>query len=652
MRRIGTRKPPLACGSQLALVTALGVLVLCWCLPSAAAASSPWSAPIHFYTPESPGFAIADGSCASASFCAAVDNENDAMTYDGNSWSGQVNITGTTGIGPTSVSCPSSSFCVAGDTNGRVITYDGSSWSSPNYVGKDHYAIIAVSCSSSAFCVALDQRSYAIVYNGSSWSSPVHVLPSYGESIACPSSAFCVAGDSAGSVAYYNGSSWNASIKIDGSAQIRSLSCASPSSCMAVTEEGDALVYNGGLWSTPVSISSGWLYSAACVPSMSRLSCAAAGINGNVYMYDGSVWSNFAGVDSHGDIVSVSCPSNVFCMTVDRDGYYSVYTGPPVPENVRSPEITGSMVQGQTLNEVHGEWLNGPTSYDYQWERCDSSGNSCEAIGGAVFSTYSLGVADIGYTIKVTEVARNFTGVGSPATSEPTAIVQAEPEQIVELPTEPPPPPPPPTSPKARITSHPPSETADRDAPFTFTGERGGTYECSVDAGPWRSCRSGEDFGPLLPGDHRFRVRESLNGLTGPADSYSWTIDLPRACVLRVARARVFVFTHQHRVRLVIHYKTYRPAKVTVAYKLLGRRGGLKLGKAASHFKTAGIFRLSERLDKRAIAKVRATRLMKVAFRIPRTPHSCGRYYAKRLTIPKKVFGQTVWFQSDSIFTS
>ena len=208
------------------------------------------------------------------------------------------------------------------------------------------------------------------------------------------------------------------------------------------------------------------------------------------------------------------------------------------------------------------------------------------------------------------------------------------------------------TPPLARITSHPHKETADRRPTFAFTGEPGGTYECSVDAGAWRRCRSGEDFGPLLPGDHRFRVRETLNGLTGPADSYSWTIDLPRACVLRVARARVFVFTHQHRVRLVIHYKTYRPAKVTVAYKLLGRRGGLKLGKAASHFKTAGIFRLSERLDKRAIAKVRATRLMKVAFRIPRTPRSCGRYYAKRLTIPKKVFGQTVWFQSDSIFTS
>jgi hypothetical protein len=147
-------------------------------------------------------------------------------------------------------------------------------------------------------------------------------------------------------------------------------------------------------------------------------------------------------------------------------------------------------------------------------------------------------------------------------------------------------------------------------------------------------------------------VRETLDGLTGPADSYSWTIDLPRACVLRVARARVFVFTRQHRVRLVIHYKTYRPARVTVSYGLLGRRGRLTLGKASTHFKTVGVFRLPERLRKRAMTKVRATRLMKVRFRIPRAPHSCGRYYAKRLTIPKRISGQTVWFQSDSVFTS
>jgi hypothetical protein len=207
-----------------------------------------------------------------------------------------------------------------------------------------------------------------------------------------------------------------------------------------------------------------------------------------------------------------------------------------------------------------------------------------------------------------------------------------------------------PVAPVVTITSGPSHETAVTSAAFAFTGVAGGTYECSLDGGAWKGCRSGESFGSLLPGDHLFQVREKLGGLTGPAASYRWTVDLPRACVLRVARARVFVFTRQHRVRLVIRYKTYRPAEVTVSYGLAGSAGSLALGSASSHFITAGIFRLPESLDGGDAAKARAAKSMTVRFRIPKTPSSCGRYYTKRLTIPKKVFGQTVWFQSDSVF--
>ena len=209
---------------------------------------------------------------------------------------------------------------------------------------------------------------------------------------------------------------------------------------------------------------------------------------------------------------------------------------------------------------------------------------------------------------------------------------------------------PPVSAPVVTITSGPPHETAVTSAAFAFTGVAGGSYECSLDSGTWKGCRSGESFGPLLPGDHLFQVREKLGSLTGPAASYRWTVDLPRACVLRVARARVFVFTNQHRARLVIRYKTYRPADVTVSYRLAGSAGRLALGSASSRFTTAGIFRLPESLDGGDIAKARAAKSMTVRFRIPKTPSSCGRYYTKRLTIPKKVFGQTVWFQSDSVF--
>jgi alpha-tubulin suppressor-like RCC1 family protein len=207
------------------------------------------------------------------------------------------------------------------------------------------------------------------------------------------------------------------------------------------------------------------------------------------------------------------------------------------------------------------------------------------------------------------------------------------------------------TSAQVTITKHPPTETPEQTAVFGFKGVAGGSYECSLDDGAWSLCKGGQSLGPLVPGDHLFQVREKLNGITGPAASYRWTIDLPRPCVLKVARARVFAFTRQSRTRLVIHYKAYKPARVTVSYSLTGTRGGLAIGTASSHFKTAGIFRLGEKLDKADIARLPATTSMKVRFSVPQAPTSCTRYYTKRLTIPKKVFGQTVWFQSDSIFT-
>ena len=55
-----------------------------------------------------------------------------------------------------------------------------------------------------------------------------------------------------------------------------------------------------------------------------------------------------------------------------------------VPTIVQPPTITGVFVQGQTVTESHGSWTNSPTAYGYQWEDCDSAGNSCTAITGAI----------------------------------------------------------------------------------------------------------------------------------------------------------------------------------------------------------------------------------------------------------------------------
>ena len=50
------------------------------------------------------------------------------------------------------------------------------------------------------------------------------------------------------------------------------------------------------------------------------------------------------------------------------------------PVNTGAPVVSGMALQGQTLSSSTGSWSNGPTSYAYQWRRCDSSGANCADI--------------------------------------------------------------------------------------------------------------------------------------------------------------------------------------------------------------------------------------------------------------------------------
>ena len=93
------------------------------------------------------------------------------------------------------------------------------------------------------------------------------------------------------------------------------------------------------------------------------------------------------------------------------------------PVNISPPTITGTAQQGQTLTEVHGSWTNFPTSYAYQWLRCNSSGSSCVSISGANAQTYMPVAEDVGHKLRVQETASNFSGPGSPAESAATAVV-------------------------------------------------------------------------------------------------------------------------------------------------------------------------------------------------------------------------------------
>ena len=97
-----------------------------------------------------------------------------------------------------------------------------------------------------------------------------------------------------------------------------------------------------------------------------------------------------------------------------------------LPASVRPPTVTGPPQEGQTLTASTGTWNGAPTSFAYQWLRCNTAGERCSAIAGAKGKTYVPVAADVGSTLRVSVTAKNGSG-GVAARSAATAVVAAKP---------------------------------------------------------------------------------------------------------------------------------------------------------------------------------------------------------------------------------
>src|SRR4051794_8545517 len=95
-----------------------------------------------------------------------------------------------------------------------------------------------------------------------------------------------------------------------------------------------------------------------------------------------------------------------------------------VPANTGLPVITGTAQQGQNLYTTNGSWSGSPTSYAYQWLRCDTAGGDCVPIWGETFYGVTLSAADVNHTIRVTVTAANANGSTS-ATAAQTTVVSS-----------------------------------------------------------------------------------------------------------------------------------------------------------------------------------------------------------------------------------
>ena len=90
--------------------------------------------------------------------------------------------------------------------------------------------------------------------------------------------------------------------------------------------------------------------------------------------------------------------------------------------SVAVPTVTGTATPAQTLTATPGDWSGAPSSFTYQWSRCDSTATTCADIPGATAATYVVAAEDAGSVLRATVVAGNSVSSAA-ATSAVTAPV-------------------------------------------------------------------------------------------------------------------------------------------------------------------------------------------------------------------------------------
>jgi hypothetical protein len=91
--------------------------------------------------------------------------------------------------------------------------------------------------------------------------------------------------------------------------------------------------------------------------------------------------------------------------------------------NTARPTISGTARVGDELTASEGTWTGNPTSFAFQWQRCDIDAITCVDVIGATGRTYGVRLNDLGFRLRVQVTARK-DGRSGTATSTLTSVVQ------------------------------------------------------------------------------------------------------------------------------------------------------------------------------------------------------------------------------------
>jgi hypothetical protein len=184
-----------------------------------------------------------------------------------------------------------------------------------------------------------------------------------------------------------------------------------PPTITGTARVGEVLTAQNGTWdNSPTEFRYRWL---RCNPGGN--SCALLAADGRTYR---------VGQTDVGNTLRVRVTAvNADGATNARSEQTEVVGSSAAPlNNTARPTIAGEARVGQELSATEGTWTGNPTSFAFQWQRCDVDSFTCAGVTGATGRTYGVRLADLGFRLRVEVTARTDNRSGT-ALSAVTAVV-------------------------------------------------------------------------------------------------------------------------------------------------------------------------------------------------------------------------------------
>jgi hypothetical protein len=185
-----------------------------------------------------------------------------------------------------------------------------------------------------------------------------------------------------------------------------------PPTITGTPRQGEVLTAQNGTWqNSPTEFRYGWL---RC--NRNGRSCEALAADGRTYRVaqadtGRTLRVRVTAVNVDGEATALSEPTDV------------VASNAAPLDNTSRPTVSGAARVGQELTANEGTWTGNPTTFEFQWQRCDIDTLLCADVTGATGRTYGVRLADLGFRLRVQVTARK-DGRSGTATSPATAVVQ------------------------------------------------------------------------------------------------------------------------------------------------------------------------------------------------------------------------------------